>query len=432
MVRLWKPGVHMVLAILIGSFVLAAGGRSAAAPDAGSWETVAAPPGFNVPGVEWIKIHGINGRSFTAAVARPAGTGPFPLIVILHGGSGVRPEHAELAARLSREGFMVVAGCWIVPVQPNPATCGEATSRADVVTNPSLAGQELIAAARSLPGAGSRFALFGTSLGGWAAMWAATLGPAPDAIVLDAAAHSCPCPGAPPYPPSRRTSEVLSSLRTPVLMFQATGDPTVPVDAARQYEAAAREAGKPLTAVYYEGIRHPAVLAPVVGTGDPVSRADAEGRIVAFLRAALMTPVSIEGTAVGTELVPPVSAAAGARVSITFNDQTRDLGYTITLNGLSAAQLSSATLNLGARGANGPVVHNLSLSESLASSGWVRLSAAEAADLRAGNLYIAMSSREAPGGFARIQLSTGTGAAGLIAPPSTGDAGLTNGFRRGR
>jgi hypothetical protein len=207
-------------------------------------------------------------------------------------------------------------------------------------------------------------------------------------------------------------------------MFHANGDPVVSSNLSREYESAARAAGKPVTAVYYEGVRHPAALPPVAGAPDPTSKADAAARAIAFLRAALVRPTVFEGTASGAEQVPPAGGPGAGRVRLAFNDQTNDLSYTVTLNGLSPAQVTGATLNRGPRGATGPVVHHLTMNGTHTISGWVRLSAAEAADLRAGSLYIVLSSTAAPGGFARMQLATGTGAGGRIAPPSTGDAGL--------
>jgi hypothetical protein len=206
-------------------------------------------------------------------------------------------------------------------------------------------------------------------------------------------------------------------------MFHANGDPVVSSSLSREYESAAQAAGKPVTGVYYEGVRHPAALPPVAGAPDSASKADAATRAMAFLRAALVTPVRIEGTATGDEVVPRVPGTSGARVSVTFNSATRDLGYTITLSGISAAGVKSATLNRGDRGSAGLAIRNLQVHDSLAISGWLRLSAAEAADFFAGSLYVSLQSEELPDGFARMQL-TPAALAGRIQPPSTGDAGL--------
>jgi hypothetical protein len=207
-------------------------------------------------------------------------------------------------------------------------------------------------------------------------------------------------------------------------MFHANGDPVVAASLSREYEAAARSASKPVTAVYYDGVRHPAVLPPVAGTADPVSKADANSRALAFLRAALVNPGIIEGTATGAEQVPSAAVGATARVNATFNSQTNDLGYTITVGGLSPAYVTEVTINRGAKGNNGPVLHSLPTSDSHAISGWLRLTPAEAADLRAGNLYLNLQSQANPGGFARLQLTLRGGSAGSITPPNTGDAGL--------
>src|SRR5438270_11746112 len=51
------------------------------------------PPGVNVPGAHWIKIVGAGGVATSeqiAAVFRPSGEGPFPLVVELHGSGGLK------------------------------------------------------------------------------------------------------------------------------------------------------------------------------------------------------------------------------------------------------------------------------------------------------------------------------------------------------
>src|SRR3990170_5373175 len=72
---------------------------------------------FSAPQVEWIDIPA-GGTTIRAAVARPAGGAPAPLIVVLHGSGGFRPSFVALAESFARAGFVAVAGCWFTGVAP--------------------------------------------------------------------------------------------------------------------------------------------------------------------------------------------------------------------------------------------------------------------------------------------------------------------------
>jgi len=75
-------------------------------------------PAFDVPlgaarlSAEWIKVIIPGLGSSLAAVMRPAGAGPWPTVLILHGSHGFAEEYVKLAGELSRAGFLAVAACW--------------------------------------------------------------------------------------------------------------------------------------------------------------------------------------------------------------------------------------------------------------------------------------------------------------------------------
>lgn len=62
----------------------------------------------------WVSIPGRNGVSLRALMMTPAGAGPFPAIVALHGcaglgnSGGINPRHSDWGARLRDAGFIVV------------------------------------------------------------------------------------------------------------------------------------------------------------------------------------------------------------------------------------------------------------------------------------------------------------------------------------
>jgi hypothetical protein len=137
----------------------------------------------------------------------------------------------------------------------------------------------------------------------------------------------------------------------------------------------------------------------------------------------------MQGVAVGAQENPPVAGAGSVQVRFTFNDQTNVLTYTATVNGIAAAETTAAHIHRGARGVNGPIVHNLSTVPFGAIQGSITLSAADVADLRAGNFYFNAHSNANPGGFARFQLVLPAAAPAPAAPvraPSAGDGGILN------
>jgi dienelactone hydrolase len=190
----------------------------------------------------------------------------------------------SVAEDVARAGFLVVYGCWQAVAQRSggrPPTegmriCAEATSQADWVADPAAhSGKELIALARTLPGArADRIGLFGISRGGHAALWAASTGAGVQAVVADAPAHT-------PESGAAKTLDVLAGLAAPLLLMHGTADPEVPVEQSREYERAARALGKPIVAAYFEGVGH-----QVSTTKE--SQAAARQRGIAFLREHLL------------------------------------------------------------------------------------------------------------------------------------------------
>jgi hypothetical protein len=153
------------------------------------------------------------------------------------------------------------------------------------------------------------------------------------------------------------------------------------------------------------------------------------------------TPVSaavltMQGTAVGAEENPPVAGAGTVQVRFTFNDQTNVLTYSATVNGISPAEVTASHIHRGAKGVNGPIVYPLSTTSFSSVQGQITLTAADVADLKAGNFYFNAHSNANPGGFARFQLVLPAAPAAPSAPaasppsnaaprpPVTGDGGL--------
>jgi len=234
----------------------------------------------DVAGAQWTTIEGAGGRKFLTAILRPEGTGPFPVVVVLHTAGGLTRGPMSVAEDVARAGFLVVYGCWHAGQRQTEGTsiCAEATPQAEWVADPAAhSGKELIALAKTLPGArADRIGLYGISRGGHAALWAASTGAGVQAVVADAPAHT---PAINLRPAS--TLDVLTGLAAPVLMMHGTADKEIPVEQSREYEQAALALGKPIAAVYFEGVGHMVSL-----TTD--SQVEARQRGIAFLREHLL------------------------------------------------------------------------------------------------------------------------------------------------
>jgi carboxymethylenebutenolidase len=236
----------------------------------------------DVAGAQWTKIEGASGRKFLTAVLRPEGTGPFPVVVVLHSAGGLTKSNMSVAEDVARAGFLVVYGCWQAVAQRGAGQaqtegnriCAEATPQAEWVTDPAThSGKELIALARTLPEArADRIGLYGISRGGHAALWAASTGAGVQAVVVDAPAHT---PAINPHP--AKPLDVLAGLGAPLLMMHGTADQAIPVEQSREYERAARALGKPIVVAYFEGVDHMVSLIKE-------SQAEARQRGIAFLR----------------------------------------------------------------------------------------------------------------------------------------------------
>jgi len=124
-----------------------------------------------------------------------------------------------------------------------------------------------------------------------------------------------------------------------------------------------------------------------------------------FGSAALAALTTLDLNATGAEENPPVTNSPGrAHAQLVFDSETRVMTFAVLVVGLTPEEVTAAHIHRGARGVNGPVIHPISDKGFARVEGKVTLSEADVADLRAGNLYLNVHSRQHPGGFARAQL----------------------------
>ena len=257
-----------------------------------------APAGTETFAVQWFKVVFPDRGAILAAVARPSGGGPFPVVVVLHGTHGFAREYVQLTQYLARGGFLAVSGCWFSGAENpnNPRGAPGSTASANAVSPPipcpmvpplgAGAYEEglqyidgLVQAARSLPNARpDRLAVVGHSRGGAASLQYALAMGNVQAIILHDAGHG--------LRPVRRAAE----FKSPILILHGTndgaaggGNANTDVALARDFEATLRRNGKSVEAHYYQGGGHNTFFT------NSTQRDDEVKKMISFLRRYLAT-----------------------------------------------------------------------------------------------------------------------------------------------
>jgi len=201
-----------------------------------------------VPGLTWwLEGSTPDGHAVDAAIFRPGGSGPFPVVVYLHHSVGVTADQLALGRVLSEAGFIVVVGCYTAT--PAVVTCRH------LPDDPVGAMIEL---AKLLPGArNGTVGLVGCSIGASQALVTATSRNDVGAIVADSG-------GAPAELPT-----------APTLLLASEQDPSV-FEAVEKYESSLRQRGTSVEAKYYPNGGHIVLLSTD-------TLADARSRAIAFL-----------------------------------------------------------------------------------------------------------------------------------------------------
>ena len=119
--------------------------------------------------------------------------------------------------------------------------------------------------------------------------------------------------------------------------------------------------------------------------------------------------LTVAGNASGTQEVPAVTTTASGTLSGTFNDNTNELQWAISWNGLSGDVVAAHFHGPAAAGTNAPPVIPINITTSYGSSGSLTgteiLDATTEGYLKAGTLYYNLHTATYPNGEIRGQVT---------------------------
>ncbi|HEY3416463.1 MAG TPA: alpha/beta hydrolase [Armatimonadota bacterium] len=203
-------------------------------------------------------------------IFRPEGEGPWPVIMLLHGGGwcvGCRQGLDSFAGMLAADGYLAVTVSYrLAPAFPFPAACDDV----------SAALCWLVAHAAEYGGDPARIGAYGGSAGAHLVAWLATAPSTPltcgvawagptdmlrEPITYNYRGYTMAFMGTCPHddPQAYRDASPLlrmTAAMPPLLLIHGASDNVVPPDHARWMAQAAREMGAPVEMLLLDGVGH--------------------------------------------------------------------------------------------------------------------------------------------------------------------------------
>ena len=225
-------------------------------------------------------------RSYSGNLFRPAGSGPFPAMLVVHSSIGLDPHELAYGRWLADNGYVALATDYFAPA-------GVTAAKLDLMTFPVEAVREDLARAidclRSLAYVDkTRVGAVGFSMGGYFAM---ALGTREDVrAVIGYYAGVCDSPPEEACLARYSMATVAAQMRAPVLLLHGNADGTVPIAFIKATQDILMAAGKNSQLVPYPGVRHGFDFGTSRASNpnfDAQATADAQARSLAFLKTTL-------------------------------------------------------------------------------------------------------------------------------------------------
>lgn len=251
------------------------------------WTTPTSPITLTVDEATKRATYQSGGSQISAYFYKPAGTGPFPAILMLHGKDGLQEYQRSYASWLSAQGYVVLAPDYLTPVgiASQAWTGSDYGKHTDRIREIQADGLESL---KSLTYVDSnRMGIVGFSLGGYYAFILATRDDV-KGIVSYYGAYFITAPYKPEndYLARYKFIDIVTQIKAPVLMFHGDTDALVSISTAEAARGLLDSNNKPNEYYVYAGVGH-AFNIQGAPTYNAQAVADSEQKTIAFLKAKL-------------------------------------------------------------------------------------------------------------------------------------------------
>jgi len=224
-------------------------------------------------------------RSYSGNLYRPAGSGPFPAMLVLHTSVGLFDHELTYGQWLADQGYVALVPDYFAPVGVTSGTLDMKTFQADTVREDLARAIDCL---RSLAYVDkTRVGTVGFSLGGYFAL---ALGTREDVrAVIAYYAGACDPPVDEVCLARYPMATVAAQVRAPVLLLHGQADTVSPFAFIRATQDILQRAGKSSELVPYPGVGHAFDFTNRAASPNynPPATANAKARVVAFLQGTL-------------------------------------------------------------------------------------------------------------------------------------------------